>query len=231
MKKIIKINETTLKKIIAESVYKLLNENLKTHDNNEHNIYEKLDELNISYDTINLYDNIIEIRTPNQEIKNIVLQILNYYGWKPIKTTDWSICAERIYGDHWNNFYDEEAEKDDDYPFGVGIYYHITLSNKVPKILKQGLTVREGNKLGYSRGERIYLISYPSEEFAYELFTKNKTNKINNVNVTILLVDIRKYLGKNINIYHDDFSENDGAVYTYDYIPPECIKVYKTFNI
>ena len=153
--------------------------------------------------------------------------MLNYYGWKEINDNGWSICAERIYGDKWNDYYDTEAEKDDDYPYGVGIYYHITPSYKVPKILKQGLTVREGNKLGYSRGERTYLISYPGKDFAYSLFRDRKEK----VEVTILLVDIRNYLGKQINIYHDDFTSDEGAVYTYDYIPPQCIKVYDTFEI
>ena len=51
------------------------------------------------------------------------------------------------------------------------------------------------------------------------------------INITILLVDIRKYLGKQINIYHDDFTADEGAVYTYDYIPPQCIKVYDNFIV
>lgn len=212
--------------MIKESVKTILNENLKTHDD-EFNIYEKLDELDISYNFINERENIIEISIPNKDVKKKVFQLLNYYGWNAIKMTDWSIFAERIYGDKWNDFYDEEAENDDDYPYGVGIYYHITPSYKVPKILRQGLTVREGNKLGYERGERTYLISYPSKDFAYSLFRDIKDK----IDATILLVDIREYLGKQINIYHDDFTNDEGAVYTYDYIPPQCIKVYDTFEI
>ena len=221
-----KLTKTELKNIIKESVKTILNENLKTHDD-EFNIYEKLDELDISYNFINERENIIEISIPNKDVKKKVLQLLNYYGWKAIKMTDWSIFAERIYGDKWNDFYDEEAENDDDYPYGVGIYYHITPSYKVPKILRQGLTVREGNKLGYARGERTYLNSYPSKDFAYSLFRDRKDK----IDATILLVDIREYLGKQINIYHDDFTNDEGAVYTYDYIPPQCIKVYDTFEI
>lgn len=214
--------------IVMTSLVKMLNENLKTHDD-EYNIYEKLDELDISYDYINVSENIIEIRTPDEETKSIVKRLLNYYGWKCIKETDWSICAERIYGDNWNNFYDEEAEKDDeDYPYGVGIYYHITTTNKVQKILKQGLTTREGNKLGYARGQRTYLLSYPGKEFAHYLFRDSKEKPLG---ITILLVDLREYLGKQINIYHDDFASDDGAVYTYDYIPPKCLSVYEEFEI
>lgn len=219
-----------LKQLVNECVdnclRKYLNENLKTHDD-EFNIYEKLEELDISYDFINVWENVLEIRTPDKNTKTKVRQLLNYYGWKEINDNGWSICAERIYGDKWNDYYDIEAEKNDDYPYGVGIYYHMTPSYKVPKILKQGLTVREGNKLGYSRGERTYLISYPGKDFAYSLFRDRKEK----VEVTILLVDIRNYLGKQINIYHDDFTSDEGAVYTYDYIPPQCIKVYDTFEI
>ena len=228
-KKPIRLTESNLHEIVKKCVTKifekLLNENLKTHDD-EYNLYEKLDELDISYDYINERENIIEIDTPNEGTKEKVLQLLNYYGWKKIKDNGYSVCAERIYGDLWNNFYDTEADKDDDYPHGIGIYYHITPSYKVPKILKQGLTVREGNKLGYARGNRTYLISYPSKDFASSLFKDSKEK----MNVTILLVDIRKYLGKKINIYHDDFTYDDGAVYTCDYIPPQCIKVYDTFE-
>lgn len=219
-----------LKQLVNECVdrclKKYLNENLQTHDD-EFNIYDKLEELDIPYDFINDWENILEIQTPDKNTKSKVRQLLNYYGWKVIKDNGRLICAERIYGDKWNDFYDSEAENDDEYPYGVGIYYHITLSNKVPKILRQGLTVREGNKLGYARGERTYLISYPSKDFAYSLFRDRKEK----VEVSILLVDIRNYLGKQINIYHDDLTSDDGAVYTYDYIPPQCIKVYDTFEI
>lgn len=214
-----------LEQIVSECLRKHLRENLMTHDD-EFNIYDKLDELDISYDFINDRENILEIRTPNDDIKQKVRQLLNYYGWKEIKDNGWSICAERIYGDKWNDFQDTEAEEEDSYPTGVGIYYHITPSYKVPKILRQGLTVREGNKLGYKRGERTYLLSYPSRDFARSLFRDSKEKQ----EASILLVDIRDYVGKQINLYHDDFASDDGAVYTYDYIPPQCLKVYDTFE-
>lgn len=214
--------------LVHKTTTRQLKENLKTHDD-EYNIYEKLDELGIKYDFINYKENIIKIQTPDENTRNKTLQLLNYYGWKNIKDDKHSICAERIYGDEWNNFYDTEAEKDEeDYPYGVGIYYHITLPSKTPKILKQGLTVREGNKLGYKRGKRTYLLSYPSMELACELVKKKEDEK---VKVNILLVDIRKYLGKQINLYHDDLTYDEGAVYTYDYIPPQCISIYQTLEI
>ena len=214
--------------LMHKTTTRQLKENLKTHDD-EYNIYEKLDELGIKYDFINYKENIIKIQTPDENTRNKTLQLLNYYGWKNIKDDKHSICAERIYGDEWNNFYDTEAEKDEeDYPYGVGIYYHITLPSKTPKILKQGLTVREGNKLGYKRGKRTYLLSYPSMELACELVKKKEDEK---VKVNILLVDIRKYLGKQINLYHDDLTYDEGAVYTYDYIPPQCISIYQTLEI
>ena len=214
--------------LMRKTTTKQLKENLKTHDD-EYNIYEKLDELDIEYDFINDKENIIKIQTPDENTRNKAIQLLNYYGWKNIKDDKHSICAERIYGDKWNNFYDTEAENDEeDYPYGVGIYYHITLPSKTPKLLKQGLTVREGNKLGYKRGKRTYLLSYPSMVLACDLFKKKEDEK---VKVNILLVDIRKYLGKQINLYHDDFTYDEGAVYTYDYIPPQCISIYQTLEI
>ena len=41
----------------------------------------------------------------------------------------------------------------------------------------------------------------------------------------------RKWLGKQINLYHDDLTYDEGAVYTYDYIPPQCISIYQTLEI
>lgn len=80
-----------LKKLVNECVdrclRKYLNENLKTHDD-EFNIYEKLEELDISYDFINDRENILEIRTPDKSTKTKVRQLLNYYGWKEIRIMD-----------------------------------------------------------------------------------------------------------------------------------------------
>ena len=67
-----KLTKTELKEIVKESVKTILNENLKTHDD-EFNIYEKLDELDISYNFINERENIIEIDTPNKDVKKKVL--------------------------------------------------------------------------------------------------------------------------------------------------------------
>lgn len=219
-----KICKDVINQIVSESVKNVLNENLFTHHDETYNLYDKLDELGISFDYITDNENTIEIDIPNKKTRNKVNYLLNMYGWKNIKETKKQICAERIYGDDYNDFYDFEAEKENDYPHGVGIYYHITPSFKVPKILKQGLTVREGNKLGYKRGERTYLISYPAYELMCDFKRRFKEKKY-----TILKVDIRKYLGNQINIYHDDFAD-ECAVYTYDYIPPSCISVYKNYN-
>lgn len=217
-------NDTARKKRLKKKLDGL-NENLRTHDD-EYNLYEKLDELDIDYDTINNFENIIEIETPDTQTKNTVLKLLNYYGWKAIKTTSGTIVAERIYGDDYNNYEDEESMEEGKFPCGKGIYYHITETRFVEKILRKGLVVREGKKLGYERGERTYLLSYPSKDFAKQLFR----NEHGYVDVTILLVDLRKYLGKNINLYHDDFTSDEGSVYTYDYIPPECLSVWTGFR-
>ena len=52
-----------LKKVVNNNLRKYIKENLKTHDDDIHNIYDKLDELDISYDFINERENIIEIRS------------------------------------------------------------------------------------------------------------------------------------------------------------------------
>lgn len=218
------VGDSERKKRLRKKLDKL-NENLMTHDD-EYNLYDKLDELDIDYDSINDYDNILEIDTPDAKTKNTVMKLLNYYGWKAIKVKPHSVFAERIYGDKWNSYVDTESQDENKFPCGKGIYYHVTETRLVNKILKKGLVAKEGGKLGYKRGERIYLMSYPSESYAKQLF-RNETGY---VDVTILLVEIDKYLGKNINIYHDDLTSDDGAVYTYDYIPPECISIWSQFR-
>lgn len=218
------MDKKTAYKLIAQEVNNIIrqhiNENLFTH-NDEYNLLDKLDEYDITYDFINENETIIEIRTRgNQETAILINKLLNYYGWMNIKETKFSIFAERKYGDLVNNYIDED---EDDYPTGIGIFYHITPTSNVEKILRRGLLPRESQKLGYSRGKRIYLLSYPSDDFARQLFRNNP--EINDI--TILKVDISEYIGKNIDIYHDDFTSDDGAVFTYDYIPAKCIEIYK----
>ena len=46
---------------------------------------------------------------------------------------------------------------------------------------------------------------------------------------TILRVDLTGLIGKKIHIYQDELAE-EGAVYTYEPIPPQCISVYKVIG-
>ena len=84
MKKLIRLTERDLHRIVEKSVRRAINENLKTYDD-EYNIYEKLDELDIPYEFINDRNNIIEIETEDDDARRKVSRLLNYYGWKPIK--------------------------------------------------------------------------------------------------------------------------------------------------
>jgi hypothetical protein len=219
-------------KLINECVADCLpvvNESLRTYHDENHNLSDKLRRLGIGYDYIGSGEEpIIDIETWDEDTKRKVKSLLNVYGWQVVKETDWCVTAERVYSALWNDYYDMEAEEDKDYPYGEGIYYHITTAQKAPKILRQGLTVREGNKLGFKRGQRTYLLSWPWREFGEALYRNSREPK---VDLVILLVDLRKYLGKQINIYHDDFTDDDGAVYTYDYIPPDCLKIYDRFTV
>lgn len=224
--------ENIIDKLINECVegcIPVVNESLRTYHDDKHNLFDKLKRLGIEYDYIGSGEEpIIDIETWDEDTKRKVKSLLNVYGWQVIKETGWCVTAERVYSALWNDYYDMEAEKDEDYPYGEGIYYHITTAQKAPKILRQGLTVREGNKLGFKRGQRTYLLSWPWREFGEALYRNSREPK---VDLVILLVDLRKYLGKQINIYHDDFTDDDGAVYTYDYIPPDCLQIYDRFTV
>lgn len=230
MRKQMHINETQIKEVIRNVVYDFLSESLRTHDKG-YGLLDKLYDLEIDYDYVNSNDTVIEIYAPTKEEKERVQHFLNFYGWKNIKETPEFIIAERIYGDNMNDYDDLEAYKEnewcgeEEYPHGVGIYYHITQTSKVPKILRQGLVPKEGGKLGYKRGERVYLISFPSLELTYDI-----GKRIGVKDFTILKVDLRPFLGDKINIYQDEFAD-EGAVYTYDFIPPSCIEVFNKIEV
>lgn len=209
----IRITENRLRGIIKECI----NENFRTYDNSEHNLIDKLYDLEIDYDYINSNETMLEISIDNEDMRRLVNNLLNVYGWVKITEDEYSICAERRYGDKMDNYIDPDEQQ-------WGIYYHVTPSEKVSKILRQGLTPRQGSRLGYARGERVYLISYPSTSMIKDFHMRG-----DNREYTILKVDLTGLLGNKIHIYQDELAE-EGAVYTYEPIPPQCISVYSTVN-
>ncbi len=117
--------------------------------------------------------------------------------------------------------------------------YHLTPSNKVEKILRNGLTPHAGNKKS-DHMERIYFLqNKPSKIqctlFAQELwqssiekkrFLKSKTydgiEKLSRFQYSLLKIDVEK-CNPNITFYGDPNA--DGAVWTFDNIPPQAIKI------
>lgn len=209
----VRLTEDRLRNIIKECI----NESFRTYDSEEHNLIDKLYDLDIDYDYINSNETMLEISIDNEDMRKLVNNLLNVYGWVKITEDEYSICAERRYGDKMDDYIDPDEQQ-------WGIYYHVTPSEKVSKILRQGLTPRQGSRLGYARGERVYLISYPSTNLIKDFHMRG-----DNREYTILRVDLTGLIGKKIHIYQDELAE-EGAVYTYEPIPPQCISVYKVIG-
>jgi len=125
-------------------------------------------------------------------------------------------------------------------PVDVGKFvYHLTPTPKVEKIKKNGLTPRSGNKKGFNHVERIYLFTYKpnllqSHLFAHDLWystleqqtlDKDKiSDAINGIQMpkyALLEIDVEKC--GNIKFYGDPNLYK--AVWTFDNIPPEAIKI------
>jgi len=222
----IRINESDIRSMVGRCV-SILRENLFTHDDIKYSLAFKLEDLGIEWYDIS-DEKVLKVETPDEGTKKKVLSLVNYYGWQVIKDEGDSVTIERKYTDSMDNYYDYEAESDQDrgnpdanYDFGVGIFYHITPTSNVESILKNGLRPKDNNKLGYERGRRTYLMTYPDTWLAGNLFDRDGSD------LTILKVDLRKYIGRQVKTYHDDLYDSNGSAYTNDYIPPECISIFR----
>ena len=103
----IRLTENRLRDIIKESI----NESFRTYDSYEHNLIDKLYDLEIDYDYINSDDTMLKISIDNEEMRRLVNNLLNVYGWVKIMEDEYSICAERRYGDKMDNYIDPDEKQ------------------------------------------------------------------------------------------------------------------------
>ena len=94
-------------------------------------------------------------------------------------------------------------------------YYHAANERKVSKILRQGLIPKSSDPMRKGAPSRIYLC----KEINQVLFGAVRGDD----NYEIFKVDLSSIKDK-IKVYTDSLASDD-SVYTYDYIPPQCLSI------
>lgn len=94
-------------------------------------------------------------------------------------------------------------------------YYHAANERKVSKILRQGLIPKSSDPMRKGAPSRIYLC----KEINQVLFDSVRGDD----NYEIFKVDLSSIKDK-IKVYKDNLASED-SVYTYDYIPPQCLSI------
>lgn len=125
-----------------------------------------------------------------------------------------------------------------------GIVYHICPNYVVNKILENGLRPKGGknSKIYKNRvyhPKSIYVIfdkvdndikDYFKQEIENDKITNEYDNNVlSDNNVTILKIDLNKY-NRKLKFYKDTLG-GKSFVYTKEYIPPQCISIYKENKI
>ena len=207
-------------RIIMESIYEVISESLRSHPSFGYGyignitIQDRLENLGfrICNDGRNDRGRLtckIKYSDWTDEIEGKLLEILNFYGYflsgkgngtdlydgEPIVC----ITIETIYGNR---------EKT------LDTYYHAASDSKVPKILRQGLIPKSSDPMRNNAPGRIYLCKH-NNEYLFDTVRGGNDYKI-------FKVDLSGIKDK-VSVYTDNLAVD--SVYTYDYIPPECLSV------
>lgn len=147
-----------------------------------------------------------EYKPLNKQIEKDILKLGIH--WEARKTSLFNLVIEAKY--------DVEVEIGPDFP---KFLYHTTLNNKVPKILKIGLSPKSGEKLSLHPG-RVYLAG--SIETAAEL--ADMMHRMDPPDKLRIILKIQTSKLRSHTRFFMDPNAND-AIYTYDNIPPDAISV------
>ena len=194
---------------------------------------EKIDIISLDRLTKNIrikfYD---EFNTSNGEYQSL-LNLYNYYESKNIDNKIITL-SPRISEDMSDKVYNESN----------GIVYHICPNYVVDKILENGLRPKSGknSKIYKNRvwhPKSIYVIfnkvdndtkNYFKQEIENDKITNEYDNTVlSNNDVTILKIDLNKY-DRKLKFYKDTLG-GKSFIYTKEYIPPQCISIYKEDKI
>lgn len=173
-----------------------------------------------------------EFDTSNSEYQSL-LNLYNYYESKNIDNKIITL-SPRISEDMSDKVYNESN----------GIVYHICPNYVVDKILENGLRPKGGknSKIYKNRvwhPKSIYVIfdkvdnntkNYFKQEIENDKITNEYDNNVLSDNdVTILKIDLNKY-NRKLKFYKDTLG-GKSFIYTKEYIPPQCISIYKENKI
>lgn len=190
------------------------------------------EEINVINDEYNENKVIVEFNTLTKELLDKVNKIMNTFGWYPsfienngkystniknvIETNNVRILYEAKY--------DVQAKLDDKY------LYHVFPDILYFKIQQKGLTPKSKSKIS-NHPDRIYLLNPTSndemEEISYILWDALPDGKLKDSisDYYILQIDTSKL--PNHKFFNDpNFYMGNGAVWTYQNIPPSVIKVH-----
>ncbi len=192
-----------------------------------------------------IYENIINNKNNNKKDNNDIYRYLE-------------LVYEGFFQGYYCDMYDKyqyllyeslsprisEDMSDKVYNEANGIVYHICPNYVVNKILENGLRPKGGknSKIYKNRvwhPKSIYVIfdkvdddikNYFKEEIENDKITNEYDNNVLTDNdVTILKIDLNKY-GRKLKFYKDTLG-GKSFVYTKEYIPPQCISIYKENKI
>ena len=150
----------------------------------------------------------IKLSEYTPEVEKQVKELLNRCGWRIFKQGDGMNYIEEV---PYMYIY-IEAVHGSEMVNGDRIFYHATPSNKVQKILKNGLCPRDEGKRGDYRGARIYLSMENNQYLFHSLF--------GNDDYEVFIVDL---CGSGIKVYEDEYA--DDSVYVTENIPPDRLKL------
>lgn len=173
-----------------------------------------------------------EFDITNKEYQSL-LNLYNYYESKNIDNKIITL-SPRISEDMSDKVYNESN----------GIVYHVCPNYVVNKILENGLRPKGGknskiykNRIWHPKS--IYVIfdkvdnntkNYFKREIENDKITNEYDNNVlSNNDVTILKIDLNKY-DRKLKFYKDTLGKKS-FVYTKEYIPPQCISIYKENKI
>lgn len=177
--------------------------------------------------------------TLTKEYLDKVNKVMDKFGWYPSYIDNknggkYSTNIDNFIGKHeivigYEAKYDTQAKLDSKY------LYHLTPDILYPKIKISGLTPKSQSKLS-NHPERIYLLNPTDdddmEEIAITLWNSISNNKLKDSigDYYLLRIDTSKL--PNHKFFEDpNFWMGNGAVWTYQNIPPSAISVDKLINV